>query len=266
MPKVLVFTDIHFVPEGENIIGLDPAERFAEGLTHAIESHADADRIVITGDLAHNAAPAEYARLRTVLKDSPLPVSLMVGNHDRRAPFLSVFPETPVTETGHVQDIIDLEGFRLILLDTLNEESGDSHSGVMCPDRLDWLDGALATAGNRRIIVFTHHPPFLTGFKGMDWIGFKNRQDLTDRLIANGNVAQIISGHVHRTILGTAGGIPAAIFKSTCHQMPMALGFRDPRLSVDEPGAYGLLILDDEGVVVHTEDFTLPRHAPEIYR
>ncbi|SLN30115.1 3',5'-cyclic adenosine monophosphate phosphodiesterase CpdA [Roseovarius litorisediminis] len=265
MKKLLVFTDIHFVPEGETIIGLDPAERFAMGLGHALKNHADAERIIITGDLSHNGHRDEYKRLRTVLENCPLPVHLMVGNHDRRQPFLEVFPETPITEGGYIQQVVDIGHDRLILLDTQNEEADDTHSGHMCAHRLEWLEKTLADAPDRRITVFTHHPPILTGFKGMDWIGFHNRAEMITRLTAHGNIAQIISGHVHRTILGSAGGIPTAIFKSTCHQMPMALGYQDSSLAVDEPGAYGLLLLDDDGIVVHTEDFTLPETEISIY-
>ncbi|MGR3518595.1 MAG: hypothetical protein ACU0EF_00580 [Roseovarius sp.] len=47
--------------------------------------------------------------------------------------------------------------------------------------------------------------------------------------------------------------------------MPMALGYQDPSLSTPEPGAYGLLLLTDEGVIVHSEDFTLPSTKPQIY-
>jgi len=92
----------------------------------------------------------------------------------------------------------------------------------------------------------------------------KNRDVLVTRLAA-GNVAQIVSGHIHRTIQGSAGGIPVAILKSPCHQMPMALGDQDPSLSIDEPGAYGLLLLTDAGVIVHSEDFTLPPVQAQIY-
>lgn len=45
--------------------------------------------------------------------------------------------------------------------------------------------------------------------------------------------------------------------------MPMDLSADTPHLSVEEPGAYGLLVLREDGIVVHTEDFTLrarPRH------
>jgi len=262
MQKILVFTDTHIVPEGETIIGLDPLARFTQGLAHALDTHPDTARVVLCGDLAHNAAPPEYARLRAALDTCPLPVSLMLGNHDRRAPFLAAFPEAARTASGHIQHLTDLPGYRLVCLDTLNEATPDTHSGVLCTARLDWLDTALAGAGARRVIVFTHHPPIDTGLKGMDWIGLKNRHALAERLAAAGNVVQIVSGHIHRTIQGSAGGIPVAILKSPCHQMPMALGYQDPGLSIDEPGAYGLLLLTDDGVIVHTEDFTLsPREA-----
>ena len=75
MQKVIVFTDIHLVPEGETIIGIDPFARFMQGLAHALDNHPDAARVVLCGDLTHNAAPPEYARLRAALTTCPLPVA-----------------------------------------------------------------------------------------------------------------------------------------------------------------------------------------------
>lgn len=265
MHKVIVFTDIHILPLGGRIIGLDPCARFAQGLAHALENHPDAAHIVISGDLTHHGTADEYARLRALLADCPVPVSLMLGNHDRRAAFLKEFPDVPVTGEGYVQDAVDIGGTRLVLLDTLNEDAPDLHSGFLCAHRLAWAEAALAGAGGRQAVVVTHHPPFLTGFGGMDDIGLHNRDALIERLTAAGNVVQIVSGHVHRTILGSAGGIPVAVFKSTCHQMPMVLGPHSPHVSIDEPGAYGLLLLDDTGVVVHTDDFTLPKAKADTY-
>ncbi|WP_261391107.1 metallophosphoesterase [Roseovarius atlanticus] len=102
MQKIVVFTDIHFVPEGETIIGLDPAARFAQGLAHAQKHHPDAARIVITGDLTHHGTDPEYRRLQAALADVQIPVSLMLGNHDRRGPFRSVFTDAPQTPEGFV--------------------------------------------------------------------------------------------------------------------------------------------------------------------
>ena len=265
MQKLLVFTDLHLLPKGETLIGLDPGARLAQGLAHATERHPDAARIILTGDLTHNADPAEYAYLRRILDSQSIPVALMVGNHDRRAPMLAEFPQTPTTAQGHVQQVIDLGGDRLILLDTLNEAAADTHSGLLCEARLHWLEERLTEAPDKRCVLFTHHPVFATGFKGMDWIGLKSIPELSALLARHQNVAQVVSGHIHRTIQGAINGIPAAVFKSPCHQMPMALGYQDPRLSVAEPGAYGIVLLTDDGIVIHTEDFTLPDLDSTLY-
>ena len=144
------------------------------------------------------------------------------------------------------------------MLDTLDEEAPDIHSGLLCEERLQWMEDALGSAGDCNRIVFTHHPTFETGFQGMDDIGLRNRVDVANRLSRHANLRQIISGHVHRTVSGSTNGIPSAVFKSPCHQMPMLLGDAgSSHSSVDEPGAYGILLLRDDDAIVHTEDFAL---------
>jgi 3',5'-cyclic AMP phosphodiesterase CpdA len=258
MQKIIVFTDIHITAAGEEIIGLDPLARFAAGLSHAVDRHRDATRIVITGDLTHHGRPDQYARLRAALKDCPLPVSLMIGNHDHRAGFRAAFPDEPIDPDGFIQQVIDLPGYRLILLDTVDESAQIRHSGYLCETRLDWLEAMLRAAPDRPTVLFMHHPPIMTGFEGMDRIGLRNRDALGEFLRKFAQVRQIVAGHVHRTIQGSIAGIPTAILKSPCHQMPMVLGPASTHLSVDEPGAYGILLLGSSEIVVHTEDFTLP--------
>lgn len=265
MQKVLVFTDLHIVPEGETIIGLDPATRLAQGLDHAMARHRDASAIILTGDLTHHGIVDEYKRLKEVLATCPLPVTATLGNHDRRAPYTSVF-EDAKDERGFTQHALDIGNTRLIVLDTLDEDAPDLHSGWLCEARLDWLDMALQNAGDRQVILFMHHPPAMTGFASMDAIALRAPERLARALRPYPNVVQIVAGHVHRTCqtslaLDTDRRLPVTIFKSTCHQMPMDLMAENPHVSVDEPGAYGLLLLNDDGVMVHTEDFTL---SPEV--
>ena len=124
--------------------------------------------------------------------------------------------------------------------------------------RLEWLESALESAGSRRVVVFTHHPPLAVGFEAMDRIGLDNKAELLDLLGRYTSVCQIISGHVHRTISGAAGGIACAVFKSPCHQSPFLTPQMDEHSSVDEPGAYGILLLMSDGVIVHSEDFAVP--------
>ncbi len=258
MDKVLIFTDIHFVEEGRLIGHLDPGARFAAGLAHALAHHPDAARIVIAGDLTHDGEIAQYRRLRQALRDCPVPVDLMLGNHDRRAQFCAVFEDAPLCEAGFVQGVADVGAHRLIMLDTLDEAPRIPHGGILCGARLAWLDAALRDAGARPVVLFTHHPPMDVGFPAMDRIGLRDRGALLDLLARHGNVRQIVSGHIHRTISTSAGGIPAAVLKGTCHQAPMMLGGADSHASVDEPGAYGILLLHKGGVIVHSEDFGLP--------
>jgi Icc protein len=253
--KILVFTDLHYVAEGKGIGHLDPDARFREGLAHAQAQFPDAERLVIAGDLAHHGSHAEYARLRDALDECPMPVHLMIGNHDARGPFRDTFPGAPVTPEGYVQQIVDTGDTRLILLDTVDE---GHHGGLLCDARLNWLDAALVGAEGRRTIVFMHHPPMSVGFAAMDAIGLANRTEFLALLKHRASTCQIVSGHLHRTVSGAAGGIATCVFKSPCHQSPIMRPGMDEHMSIDEPGAYGILYLGDEGVVVHSEDFGLP--------
>ena len=273
--KILVFTDIHIKSEGEKIVGYDPLERFDTGLKHALKHHPDADHLILTGDLTHNGRPDQFARLKPLLADLPLPVTLMTGNHDRRDTLLEAFPDQLVTESGHLMRAIDLQGAapfgpkdRLICLDTLDGPPWREHhhAGALCRARMEWLKEQLDTAGERRVSIFMHHPPFHTGFDGMDAIRMMDHDAFYDLVKQYPNVAHIFAGHIHRTISGTAHGIGFTIFKSPTHQMPMMLGETGYAHSVPEPGAYGIILLSDEGVIVHSEDFDeARRHAVQGY-
>ncbi len=253
--KIIVMSDIHIVAPGETIIGLDPSARFAAGLAHALATHPDASRIVLIGDLTHHGAPEEYQALRALLADVPIPVHMTLGNHDRREAFRQVFPDAPDV-AGFVCENIPLNGATLVLGDTLDGPPypAGHHAGAMCAARLAWLDAALGAA-ERPILALHHHPaPIL--FPGMDRIALTNGDAVLD-IAAKAGTQQMIFGHVHRTISGQMRGIPFAIFKSPCHQMPMDMHSTSSALSVDEPGAYGILCVTPDSLILHTEDFTL---------
>ncbi len=259
MEKILVLTDIHIRTAGKTIIGLDPIARFSAALDAAISAHPDAKALIVMGDLTHSGHTEEYEIVGDILADCPalmnMPVTLMLGNHDGRTTFLQVFPNAPLTPQGHVQHIIDLPHHRIITLDTHDENADPHHSGILCADRLAWLDAALAGAGTRMPLIFAHHPAFDVGLPGMDAIALRNGPELLDRL--RGTQAHLFCGHVHRTISGQAAGIPFTMFKSPCHQAPLDLIDPDSTLSTAEPGAYGLLLLSPQGVVAHSEDVGL---------
>ena len=259
MTKLIVFTDLHMLPEGGRIIGLDPYERLQNGVRHVNRYHADAARVICTGDLTHKGDPVSYGRLREVLAELTVPYSLLLGNHDVRGAFRAEFPEMPVDAAGYVQDVVETPQGRLILLDTLIEPPHDFPyaSGHLCADRMGWLDRQLAEAGDRPCYIFMHHPPHDVGFPGMDEIKLMNDAAFYELVQRHGNVRHIFAGHIHRTISGSSRGIPFSIFKSPVHQQPMDLDRADCSLSVAEPAAYGIILLQDDGALVHTEDYEI---------
>lgn len=259
MAKIIVLTDLHMTlnPRPGRP---DPDARLAAALTHIEAHHADADALVLCGDLTHDGDRPAYERVRERLAETRLPVHPMLGNHDNRARFLATFPAVPVDPNGFVQRVVDLPGVRLILLDTLADFPVDDprhHAGVLCDARLGWMSARIAEAGETPCILFLHHPPHDTGFPSMDAIKLVNGTAFYGRLAAHGNVVQLICGHIHRTISGSHRGVPFAVFKSPVGQMPMDLIGLDCHIENDDPAAYGILLVRPEGVLVHSEDYGL---------
>ena len=179
----------------------------------------------------------------------------MVGNHDDRDTFKRHFPDAETDASGFVQSVVDFDDVQLILLDSLDENLPVKHGGHLCKERLAFLQQALDSAQSP-CLVFVHHTPFETGFTGMDAINLKNAAELR-ALLKDSPATHLFAGHIHRNITATVDGIAMTTFKSTCHQMPMLLGADGSAHSVDEPGAYGIILANGPDVVVHFEDFTL---------
>ena len=51
MTRLIIFTDLHILPEGGHIIGLDPYHRLLNGIWHVNRHHAMAERVICTGDV-----------------------------------------------------------------------------------------------------------------------------------------------------------------------------------------------------------------------
>ena len=259
MRKILAITDIHMRSQGRTIIGLDPLVQFQKALTHAVETHPDAEHIVLMGDLTNSGHPEEFQMVKDTIANCPIPVTLMLGNHDHRDNFASIFPDISMTPSGHLQTRIDMGDDVLLCLDTLDGPPYPKyhHVGHLCESRMNWLQEQLNTCADKRVALFMHHPPHDIGFPGMDCIKLKNADDLFAITAKHPEIRHIFAGHVHRTISGHTNGLGFSMFKSTCHQMPMALESNDPSLSVPEPAAYGIVLFNRDSIIAHSEDFEL---------
>ncbi|MFT5064907.1 MAG: 3',5'-cyclic AMP phosphodiesterase CpdA [Yoonia sp.] len=255
MTKIIVITDIHITSVGDTIIGLDPMMRFQSVLDAALTDHPDAKMLILLGDLTHHGTVDQYQRLCDAVADCPIPVIPMLGNHDKRDAFYSVFADAPQDIGGFAQHQVDLDHHRILSLDTLDGPPYPTghHAGRLCADRLAWLKDGLDGAGSLITLVFSHHPPFDTGIVGMDAIKLANGDLMLD-LLAKYPRTHLFCGHIHRTISGSLRGVPWTMFKSHCHQGVLDLTNPDSSLSIDEAGAYGVLLLTPDGVVAHSQD------------
>ena len=252
--KILLMSDIHITEPGVDIFGLNPADRFRLCLQDAVEHHADARHFFLMGDLTEHGHYNEYKVLEAILKNQPFEFTLMLGNHDRRSVFLKAFPNLI---EGFQQGSKKFGQTKIVYLDTLDEHAKNSHGGLLCKERLRWLEANLSS-DNTQAIILAHHHMLTSGFNALDEINLLNGRYVAEAIAASRCCQMVISGHVHRTLVSTFRGVTHAMIKSPCHQMPMVLGSGDLYPSVSEPGGYGVLLLDGEIPILHHVDVGLP--------
>ncbi len=250
--KIIQVTDVHMVPRGRNLLGLNPRARLEACFADINRNHGDAAYCILTGDLADRGEPAAYVELRELLGGLKLPWRLLIGNHDDRAAFTKAFPSQPLDANGFVQHALDLEAGRLLLLDTNEPGSG---AGSYCANRAAWLEAELKRAGEKPVYIFMHHPPFDINIPSLDRIRLLEVGELARVLDGCRNIRHLFFGHVHRPVSGSWRGIPFSALRSTVHQV--ALDFKTPRKVPYsyEPPAYAVVFLEPEQTLVHFHDY-----------
>lgn len=247
--KFVLATDLHLVSPGERLWGLDPLERFDAFLADVEAFHADADFCVITGDLAERGDVNAYEALKQRLSHFPLKTFLLLGNHDDRANFLSVFGNPD--ENGYVQSVIHHGGMRFLFLDTLH--GPETSAGLYDEKRQEWLRAQLAQDPDTPGFVFMHHPPFDIRHSLMDLIKLRDAEDFA-AILKGANVRHLFFGHAHRPISGQWRGIPYCALPSLNHQLPLVGGSVSTVYS-DEPPMYATVIVEPEQTIIHLDAF-----------
>jgi Icc protein len=252
---VIQLSDPHIVPPGELLYGrVDTAEFLARAVAEINRLDPLPDVAVITGDLVDHGDPAEYEQLRTLLAPLAMPVFVIPGNHDAREPLRAAFAaDGYLPADGFLQFAIEDHPVRLVALDTLIPGEG---GGLLCTERLAWLDHALALAPARPVLLMMHHPPFLTGIQRMDRAGLKNSEALAAVVAGYPQVERILCGHLHRAIDRRFAGTVAGTAPSTAHQLRLDLTSEAPLRFMFEPPGYQLHVWrEDSGLVTHTAVF-----------
>lgn len=251
--KFIQITDPHLAPRGNMLHGLDPIERLEACIADINRNHADAELCIICGDLAHGGETETYREFRNCISALEPPVHLMVGNHDRRANLLQVFPETPQDENGFIQTTIDTSAGSFVLLDTVEEGKA---WGSFCEKRCAWLSRMLNAAQDKPVYLFMHHPPFQVGMYCVDRIGLGGHGESVGNIVkAHDDIRHLFFGHVHRPISGSWHGIPYSTLRGLNHQVPFEFGRVDVVPKSHEPPAYAVVFLEPDQVTVHSHDY-----------
>jgi 3',5'-cyclic AMP phosphodiesterase CpdA len=253
--KIIHLTDPHVRAHGECVRTVDTATRFAAVVDDVARRHADADLVVVTGDLVGDREPASYALFRDLIGRIRAPVRLLMGNHDRRALFRAAFPEHPVDADGFIQSCLDAPGLsgRLLFLDSLEE---GSIGGRLCDKRLAWIAARLAEAGDRPVTIFLHHPPLSVGVPHFVNICLHDPEGFLALLRAHrGGVRHIFFGHIHIPVSGVyPGGLPYTAARGSAHQILLDFD-TDAVAWASGKANYNVIDLGDDGLAVHSFDF-----------
>jgi Icc protein len=236
-------TDIHlgFQPD-------DPAEmnrkRFDDIVATLLALQPRPDLLLLSGDLTEGGTITSYQTLKSICDKLPFPCVMALGNHDDRDNFLKVFPQVPVSASGHVQYVHDAGPLNIVVLDTL--EPGH-HGGALCEARAAWLDAALAASAKPTIIML-HHPPIESGNGWMTedvdapWV-----QRLRAVVSRHGHVVRMVSGHLHRAITSGWHGTTLAVCPSSAPQV--AMDFRS--IDGENPDGRDMIVAEQPGFALH---------------
>jgi 3',5'-cyclic AMP phosphodiesterase CpdA len=262
-------TDLHILAEGklfhspQRAIPPDAAPGWSRIDTAACLRRAVAtlnslnprpDVTVITGDLTDHGSAEEYANLRGLLAPLRMPAYLIPGNHDSRDGMRAAFgAQGYLPAAGFLHYAVEGHPLRLVALDT---HIPGEHGGLLCAERLQWLDQTLAASPTKPTVVMMHHPPFPTGIEHMDRHSLHNPGEFAAVIRRHPQVERILCGHLHRTIDHRFAGTIAGTAPSTAHQLVLDTAPGAPAEFTFEPPGYQLHYWRDGiGLVSHTAVF-----------
>ncbi len=245
-------SDLHIRMPGQKAYRRVATDRYLPPAVAALNAQQPTpDLIMITGDLTDFGRPAEYRYLRDMLDPLRAPYYLLPGNHDEREALRAAFPDHGYLQQPgpFLQYTIEDQPLRIIVLDTVVPMQ--SH-GMLCEQRLSWLDARLREAPERPTVIAMHHPPFRTGIAHMDAIGLLKGADALESLVKRySHIERIMAGHLHRTIFRRFGNTVVSTCPAPAHQVVLDLRPEGPSAFNLEPPGYHLHHWNEGHLVTH---------------
>ncbi len=220
--RIIQLSDFHLRGDGKLSFRVaDTRKGLDELVAHLSAMQPKPDALVLTGDLADSGDEQAYVLLRENLAPLCAHIYALPGNHDRRDRMRTIIGDWcgNVAELSPLlSQVVDLGPLRLVLLDSM---APGSHSGHCPPAQAAWLDRVLQEKPGIPTIVFSHHPPFLSGMGAMDE-HFENEPGLHE-VLSRAPWARLSCGHMHRPIMTQYAGILAMTSPAIAMQLELDL-------------------------------------------
>lgn len=244
-------TDLHLRREGELAFNghIDTAQRLGDAVDFLNNFEPKPDLALVTGDLVDYGRPEEYANLRRILDRLAFPAYLIPGNHDNRDNLRAAYADHAyLPKTGFLHYVVEGHPVRLIGLDTLDQ---GKIGGLMCPERIAWLDARLSEARDAPTLLFMHHPPYTTGMVQMDGYACVGGDAMGEVVRRHPQVERVVCGHLHRATVRRWCGTVVSSSPATAPEV--ALNIHDGGIHgwVETPPYVGFYLWQDGGIVSH---------------
>ena len=178
----------------------------------------------------------------------------MPGNHDEPRALAKAAPGAAIDENGFLQYAEDTPAGRCLFLNTRRKESD---AGEYYPLRLAWLKNEMSNYSSGPLLIFMHHPPMKVGMKSMDTLKVQENEAFFAAVEPHvPRIRHLFFGHVHRPTFGNWRGISFSCMRGLNHQLALQLEApENSLLGSFEPAAYGVVLADEDQVVIHMHEF-----------
>ncbi|MFK7806818.1 MAG: metallophosphoesterase [Saprospiraceae bacterium] len=186
--KFVQITDLHIDKAGEQPFGIDVRKNLHDVLEAVIIENPD--RLVVTGDLCYREGDEEiYRWVKAQLDALPFPYEIIAGNHDDSALMAEIFDLNHLLNDGELYYAKKWDKQLCLFL--------DSAVGRHSDNQIKWLIRQLKIC-QTNLIIFMHHPPFISGVPYMDMNHALQDMDTIQELFAEfPNQISIFTGHYH---------------------------------------------------------------------
>jgi Icc protein len=236
--RIVQITDMHhFSDKNRALLGVNTHDSFIAVLDLLRADPIQPDLILLTGDLSQDETESSYLQVSDAIKDFPMPVYWLPGNHDSGKLMAHVYPRENISNLKHIV----LEHWQLILLDSHIPGAVEGHLDHV---QLKFMQHCLDMFPEHQAILVFHHQPIPVGCAWLDKLGLTNADEFWHILERYPRVNTILFGHVHQQHEGEKNGIKYFSTPSTCIQFKTN---SDPFALDDLPPAYRWIDLFPNG-------------------